>query len=183
MIDAKIQACIAQLCACPLGQMLSNGGNILNMYIGGICCCNCCPAVKKDDLAKPSNTPQGACARIKQEELEAPARREAVRCLAYADCRWYPEAEAALIVALRTDRNECVRLEAARVLGVGCCCTRRTIEALTRPVSDREPRLEPTHSIQPGGGAPGQQPGGERAIVPTASGRASFGAGTRARST
>ena len=53
-----------------------------------------------------------------------------MRCLAYADCNWYPEAEAALITALRTDRNECVRDEAASVLGSGCCCTRKIIEAL-----------------------------------------------------
>ena len=37
--------------------------------------------------------------------------------------------------ALRTDRNECVRWEAALALGRGCCCTKKTIEALTIVVS------------------------------------------------
>ena len=66
---------------------------------------------------------------------EVPERRAAVRCLAYIDCHWYPEAEAALIDALRTDRSECVRLEAAVALGSGCCCTRKTVEALTLVVN------------------------------------------------
>ena len=48
-----------------------------------------------------------------------PARRRAIQCLAYGDCHWWPEVEKALIIALRTDRNECVSLEAAIGLGKG----------------------------------------------------------------
>src|SRR5436305_814669 len=44
-------------------------------------------------------------------------------------------AEAALITGLRVDRNECVRLAAARALGSCCCCTKKTIAALTITVS------------------------------------------------
>jgi len=135
LLDAKIKACKAKICACPCGQMITSMTKIANTYSGGMICPPCCPEVKEDDLKKASNTPQGACARITKEEAEAPARRASVRCLAYADCNWYPEAEAALITALRTDRNECVRLEAALVMGTGCCCTRKTIEALTISVS------------------------------------------------
>jgi hypothetical protein len=135
MIDAKIQACKAAICACPLGQMISASQTVGNTFLGGLLCPPCCPPVKASDLAKPSDTAAGACARIKAEELDAPNRRDAVRCLAYANCRWYPEAEAALINSLRTDRNECVRLEAARVMGTGCCCTRKVIEALTITVA------------------------------------------------
>jgi len=45
-----------------------------------------------------------------------------------------------LINALRTDRNECVRLEAAYALGRGCCCNKLTIEKLRLTVegSDKD---------------------------------------------
>lgn len=134
-IDSKIQACKAKICACPCGQMLTNGQAVGNLFLGGMCCPPCCPTVNPEDLKKASNTPEGACARFKQDMETMPARRKAIRCLAYADCHWWPEAEAALITALRTDRNECVRLEAAKVLGTGCCCTRKTLEALVIVVS------------------------------------------------
>ena len=62
-------------------------------------------------------------------------RRKAVRCLARVDCNWYPEAELALINSLRTDKAECVRLEAAKVLSIGCCGTKKVIDALTITVN------------------------------------------------
>jgi hypothetical protein len=65
-------------------------------------------------------------------------RRLDVRYLGTVDCRYWPEAEEALINALRADRNECVRLEAAWSLNRGCCCTRKTIEALAITVSGSE---------------------------------------------
>jgi hypothetical protein len=58
-----------------------------------------------------------------------------VRYLGTVDCHWYPEAEAALVAALRTDTNECVRLEAALALSRGCCCTKAVVEALTISVT------------------------------------------------
>src|SRR5262249_35811506 len=51
------------------------------------------------------------------------------------DCNYWPEAQDALINALRADRNVCVRLEAALVLNRGCCCTRPIIMALVLTVS------------------------------------------------
>jgi hypothetical protein len=71
-----------------------------------------------------------AAAQIKAEKAEAGLRREAVAYLACLDCRYYPEAEAALIASLRADREECVRLEAAKALGCGCCCTPAVSKAL-----------------------------------------------------
>lgn len=130
-LDQKLQACKDKICKCPLGQLISNSEKVMNLYGGGLLCPPCCPPVSEDDLKKASNTAGGACARFRKDLLEMPERRAAVRCLAYADCHWWPEAEAALIAALRTDRHECVRLEAALVLGSGCCCTAKTIEALT----------------------------------------------------
>lgn len=135
MLEQKIQACKAKICACPLGQLLTNGQSVGNLFLGGLCCPPCCPLVNPNDLKQASDTPAGACARFKQDQLTMPARRDAVRCLAYADCHWWPEAQAALLTALRTDKNECVRLEAAKVLYTGCCCTARVIETLAIVVS------------------------------------------------
>ena len=79
--------------------------------------------------------PQQAAEAIKQDQAQAKARRDAVRYLATVPCHYYPEAEAALIKALRTDRSECVRWEAAHALAQGCCCSKRTIEALNLAAS------------------------------------------------
>ena len=83
----------------------------------------------QEDLAKPGA--EGAAAVAKADALAAKARRASVRYLGTLDCRYYPEAEAALIAALRTDGVECVRWEAAMALGRSCCCNRRVMAALT----------------------------------------------------
>lgn len=74
-------------------------------------------------------------AKTKLHEGGAPARRAAIHYLASVKCDAYPEAEAALIAALRVDRNESVRLEAAQALAGGCCCTPKTMEALRTAAS------------------------------------------------
>src|SRR5262249_14155376 len=51
--------------------------------------------------------------------------------LGTVDCARFPDATDALITALRGDPNECVRYAAARVLSNGCCCSKKTIDALT----------------------------------------------------
>jgi plasmid stabilization system protein ParE len=82
-------------------------------------------------LAKPADSSEGAAARIKKDVEEAAARRVAVRYLGTVDCRYWPEAEQALIDALRADKIECVRYEAALALQRGCCCTKKVAKALT----------------------------------------------------
>ena len=86
-------------------------------------------------MAKPADSPEGAAARAKADEADAKARRAAVRFLGTVDCHYWPEAQEALINALRGDRNECVRLEAAFALNRGCCCTKMIIKALVMCVS------------------------------------------------
>lgn len=88
----------------------------------------------------PPPPPPGvaAAADIKAEKQQAEIRREAVAYLAGLDCRYYPEAEAALIASLRADRDVCVRLEAAKSLAAGCCCTKATHKALTICVTGSE---------------------------------------------
>jgi hypothetical protein len=72
----------------------------------------------------------GAAARIVSDERGARARRAAVRLLGTMDAHRWPEVEQALIASLRADRNEAVRLEAARALAQGNCCTEKTRAAL-----------------------------------------------------
>ncbi|WP_146396479.1 hypothetical protein [Pseudobythopirellula maris] len=116
-----------------------------------------------------------AAAKINLEKSQAKIRREAVAYLAGLDCRYYPEAEAGLIAALRADSDECVRLEAARSLLSGCCCTPAVVQALSVCVSggnqdgnpgERSQRVRMTalaalqkcESCGSGGAAPAQRP-------------------------
>lgn len=73
----------------------------------------------------------GAASQVKLDRANAEKRIEAVQYLGTVDCHVWPEAEDALIGALRGDRNECVRLTAAQVLLNCCCCTKKVIKALT----------------------------------------------------
>ena len=91
---------------------------------------------------------EAAAAKIKVEEAGAKARRASVRYLRTVDCHYYPEAEAALIAALRADRNEGVRLEAAFALGNGCCCTKKTMDALNLVVSGGEQDGNPAETSE-----------------------------------
>lgn len=140
MTPAQKAACKQKLCACPLVQFLGNvlaparalSGGLLPRYCPGPLDPN--PA----DLALPPDTPGGAASRIKEKEAQAKKRRADVRYLGTVDCRRYPEAEAALVNALRGDENECVRWEAALALGRGCCCTRKVLQALVDTVSGKK---------------------------------------------
>jgi hypothetical protein len=137
---AQVAACKQKLCASPLVQFLGSALAPAQALSGGLLP-KCCPGpndAKPADLLKPPDSAEGAAARIKQQEAQAKARRAAVRYLGTVDCKRFPEAEAALINALRADTNECVRLEAALALTRGCCCTRRVLEALVITVSGRK---------------------------------------------
>ncbi len=127
-------ACKAKICNCPLGQLFNNMLAPAGAMTGGILG-PCCPTINAADLAKPPDSAEGAAARLKADEADAAARRAAIRYMAGADCHYWPEVTEALIGALRSDRNECVRLEAALALGRGCCCNRATMLALTICVS------------------------------------------------
>lgn len=126
------ERCRQKLCKCEIIKMLRAGLAPASVATGGLIPVgNCCPAVTKEALAKPADSSEGAAARIKKDVEEAAARREAVRYLGTVDCRYWPEAEEALINALRADRIECVRYEAAIQLQRGCCCTKKIAKALT----------------------------------------------------
>jgi serine/threonine protein kinase len=74
---------------------------------------------------------EGVHAQVKLNELEVPNRVAALRRLVEISPDRWPEAEAALIGALRGDRNEAVRLEAALALGKATTTGKHVIEALS----------------------------------------------------
>jgi hypothetical protein len=139
MTPEQKAACRDWFCNSPFGKIYSSMLLPVSAFSGGLIT-DCCARPSLTDLAQPADSADGAAARIKQDELEAKARRAAVRYLGTVDCSRWPEAEAALILSVRGDRNECVRLEAAWVLGRGCCCTPKVVAALSLVVagSDRD---------------------------------------------
>ncbi len=128
-----LDACRRKMCNAPCGQMLNSMTLPLSTMSGGIIPSFCPQMPSAKDLAQPGVA--GAADNAKKDALEAKARRAAVRYLGTLDCRYYPEAEIALIAALRSDRIECVRMEAAIAFANGCCCTKKVMEALEICVS------------------------------------------------
>lgn len=141
----QLQACKEKLCKKPIGQLLNNASKPMSVFTGGLLG-NCCPPFNKEDLLKPPDSAEGAAARIKADEAAAKQRRAAVRYLGTVDCHYWPEAQDALIAALRGDRNECVRWEAAMALGSGCCCTKATVKALSIAASSSEEDGNPSET-------------------------------------
>ena len=134
----QLQKLRKKFCSCALGQTINAALVPMETYTGGLIHAGLCPPKEQAnpaDLAKPADSAEGAAARIKAKEAQCAAKAEAVRYLATVNCDYYPEAEKALIASLRTDECECVRLEAARALATGCCCTKATIAALVLTVN------------------------------------------------
>jgi hypothetical protein len=131
---AQKAACREHCCNSALGKILSATMQPFAALSGGLIQDHCAIPTAAE-LALPPDSPGGAAAKIKADELAAAARRQDVRYLGTVDCSRWPEAEEALINALRGDRNECVRMEAALALGRGCCCTPKTVAALSITVA------------------------------------------------
>ena len=130
--------CKAQFCSSSIGQFINNLLLPASAFTGGLigpCCPNPATTPNAADLAKPATSAQGAAAKIKAEEAQAKAKVAAIAYLASVDCRYYPEAEAGMITGLRAEKNECVRLAAAKALASGCCCTPKVVKALAMSVS------------------------------------------------
>lgn len=127
------EECRRHLCTLQCGQMLNNATAPLGAVTGGLVPSFCPQTPTAAQLADQGAV--GAAAKIKADEAAAKERRAAVRYLGTVDCHYWPEAQDALIAALRSDRNECVRYEAAMAFVNGCCCTKATIEALTIVIS------------------------------------------------
>ena len=136
--DCKTKLC--QSSVVRLGQQMLMPVRLATGNLLPTCCVE---TICRDDvermIAAGSYSPaEMAAVKIKLDEAQSKARRAAVRYLAGVNCHYYPEAEAGLIAALRADRNECVRLEAALALGTCNCLTPRIAEALSVTVSGGE---------------------------------------------
>lgn len=142
-LEMCLDRCRRKLCAKPIGQMLNSITKPLTAATGGIIPGFCPITPSAADLKKPGAA--GAAAQALKDAVEAKERRAAVRLLGTFDCHWYPEAELGLAMALRTDRAECVRLEAAIALNRGCCCTKLIVEALEDCVGNGE-KFGPTEN-------------------------------------
>jgi hypothetical protein len=123
-------ACKTCFCNSPLGQMINGAAGPMSLMSGGLIPNRCAKNSIANDLKKAADSPDGLAARVKADEEEAKARRAAVRFLGTVDCNYWPEATDTLKNALRKDRNECVRFEAALSLRNGCCCNNEIIDAL-----------------------------------------------------
>ena len=111
------------------------------------------PLPTKEDIARMVadggySPAEITAAKIKMDDSQAKARQAAVRYLASVDCHYYPEAEAGLIAALRADRNETVRYEAAVALGACRGTTRKIIEALNLAALGQETDGNPSESSE-----------------------------------
>ncbi|SIO60628.1 hypothetical protein SAMN05444166_6466 [Singulisphaera sp. GP187] len=143
-ICQNIEACKAKFCASPCGQLFSQGMSPLKCLTGGSFG-NCCPTTPTAaQQAQPGAA--GAAAQIQADTAAAKARVASVEYLGTVDCHYWPEAEKTLIDSLRADRNECVRFAAARVMGSGCCCTNKTIAALTLSASAEDTDGNPSEN-------------------------------------
>ncbi len=118
-----------QMCQTPAGKVMGAMLNPISKVTFGIIPPFCPITPSLQELLAPG--PIGAASKVKMDKLNAEKRKQAVEELKDVDCHYWPEAEEALIAALRTDRNEGVRYTAANVLKEGKCCTNKTIEALS----------------------------------------------------
>lgn len=136
--SAQLAAWKKGFCGTGIGTMFSAMLSPVSLYTGGLMG-ECCPPGSYPPGPPPvPGSPEDTADKIKADEAAAKARRAAMRYLGTVDCHYWPEAEKALITGLRTDKNDCVRWEAAHSLGNGCCCTRKTIAALKLVVEGSE---------------------------------------------
>ena len=127
---AQLKQCF---CSSTIGQFINNMMMPMGLMTGGLLG-GCCPGPNTPnpaDIGKSATSAQGAAAKIQADEAQAKAKIASLEYLATVDCRYYPEAGAAMINGLRAEKNECVRLAAAKAMGSGCCCNPKVIKALT----------------------------------------------------
>ncbi len=125
--------CRRKICRTPAGQLIGRLMAPVTAFSGGVIPPFCPTVPSVAELLDPG--PVGAASKAKLDRAGAEERMKAVKYLGTLDCHYWPEAEEALIAALRADRNECVRYEAAVALSKGCCCTCKVIVALSHVVS------------------------------------------------
>ncbi|TWT38768.1 hypothetical protein [Blastopirellula retiformator] len=134
-LEAKHASC----CNSAFGHFLHDSFAPVTMMTGGLLPppCNSVYNQVQQGIAngvgpngQPVSPAQAAAAKIAADQAQVPARVAAVKELACVDWHWYPEAEAALISSLRSDRSECVRFQAAIAFAQARTITKAACEAL-----------------------------------------------------
>ncbi|WP_161603281.1 HEAT repeat domain-containing protein [Blastopirellula marina] len=138
-ICSCLHASHANCCNSTFGHFLHDSFAPVSMMTGGLLPppCNSVYNQVKNGIAngvgpngQPVSPAQAAAAKIAADQAQVPARVAAVKALACVDWHWYPEAEAALISSLRSDRSECVRFQAAIAFAEARTMTKAACEAL-----------------------------------------------------
>jgi hypothetical protein len=122
--------CRVRFANSPAGQLVNNLLKPLEGMTGGLLKPIGANEPNPENLKKPADSAQGAAAKIKAELASSKEKIADLEFLGTKNCKRYPEAEAALINGLRAEKEECVRLAAARALQKGCCCTLKVMKAL-----------------------------------------------------
>ncbi len=135
-----VSACKSRLGQSPIRQIAHNLITPLRVASGGLLPDYLQETPTPADLARMTanyaSPAEIVAAKIKVDEANAKARIAAIRFLACKDCDYWHEAEDVLLAALRADRHEAVRFEAARALAYGQgCCTPRTMASLNLVVA------------------------------------------------
>jgi hypothetical protein len=126
---AQKAACLQEICNNPLLGPASNAMLApMSLMTGGLFSGLCPPSSAFGQGGSPA---QQVASAVAADEASAKERVAAVEYLATVDCHYWPDVEEAIIASLRADKNECVRYAAAKALISGCCCGKKTIEALT----------------------------------------------------
>ena len=152
----NLAECRSKLARSQLGSVLGNTLKPVSLFSGGLIG-GSSPAAPggassmgpTGAAAAPASGPMGAqaaSAKIQQYQAQSKATIASIEYLATLDCHYWPEAEKALIDALRANRVECVRFAAARALEGGCCCSKKTIEALRIVVEESEEDGNPSET-------------------------------------
>lgn len=161
-----LASCRSKLGQTQLGSILGNTLKPVTLFSGGLIGGPKSPGTSTTPPGGPAAAPgaapaapgsagppisgpkgaQAASAKIQQYQADSKATIASIEYLATVDCHYWPEAEKALIDALRSNRVECVRLAAARAFEGGCCCSKRTIEALRIVVDGTEDDGNPSET-------------------------------------
>ena len=134
---AQKHSCRTSYCNSPLGPMMSAADWPILQVSGSQSAIAGQQEVPAGDARAAADNLSGLAAMIKQDEEDAKKRQANIRFLGTVDCSYWPEAADALCSALRKDKNECVRYEAALAMHGDCCCNPKSMEALKNCVLGR----------------------------------------------
>ena len=142
---AQLNACKEYMCKTQLGQLMNNSLMPIGAFTGGILG-PCCPPLIMSEQTGRQRRRRRCPHQAGRGRRQAPPGRRALPGhrrlpLLARGSGWHRS-------ALRTDRDECVRWEAAMALGSGCCCNKATIRALAIVVSSSDEDGYPSETAE-----------------------------------